>query len=114
MVERWEEGNKIVYGKRKKEGKEFLVFVFCREVEIILKGKQTSVEFAWFLDKLTVEQLKSSKFDPYLPGMIDRLGFEKKAVEYERIDRKFGKTKFSFPMYIKYGLDGLIREIVVR
>tara|TARA_Y100000591_G_scaffold330580_1_gene361958 strand:- start:599 stop:1531 length:933 start_codon:yes stop_codon:yes gene_type:complete len=112
LIKGWEEGNRIVYGKRnkRKEKKIFSFFrILQRKLEIIFKGKQTSVESgAWFLDKIAVEQLKLSKFDPYLPGMIDRLGFERKAVDYQRKDRKFGKTKFSFSMYAKYGLDGLI------
>lgn len=112
LVKGWEEGNKIVYGKRnKRKEKKMLSFfrILQRKLEIIFKGKQTAVESgAWFLDKIIVEQLKLSKFDPYLPGMIDRLGFERKAVEYKRVDRKFGETKFSFSMYLKYGLDGLI------
>ena len=112
LINKWEVGNKIVYGKRKSRT-ETKTLHFLRKIqkkiEKFVKGYDTNIESgAWFLDKVVVEEIKKYPYDSFLPGLISRLGFKSDYVEYVRNIRKKGLTKFNYKLYFLYGIDGLI------
>jgi glycosyltransferase involved in cell wall biosynthesis len=112
FIDKWLEGNKIVYGKRKLRT-ESKILHFLRKIqkklERFIKGYETNIESgAWFLDKVVIEEMKKYPYDSFLPGLISRLGFKSDHVEYVRNIRKNGLTKFNYKLYFLYGIDGLI------
>ena len=112
MIEKWEEGYQIVYGLRSKRKENFLISFFrnrYKNLEKLLKGKVTQIESGvWFLDKRVITELKLSRFEPYLAGLISRLGFKSTGITYSRNIRRFGDSKFNFLRYIGYAIDGLV------
>ncbi len=110
FISEWKKGFKIIYGKRTKREESFLIGIFrniFKKLNYLLRGFHVEVESgAWFLDKSAVDEIKNSIFDPFLPGLIYNLDFEKKSIPYERNERKFGKSKFNFFRYLDYAADG--------
>jgi glycosyltransferase involved in cell wall biosynthesis len=112
FINKWAEGNKIVYGKRKFRIESKILYFFRKiqkKLEKFIKGYETNIESgAWFLDKNVIDEIKKYPYDSFLPGLISRLGFKSDYVEYIRGERKKGLTKFNYKLYILYGIDGLI------
>lgn len=112
FIQYWEAGYKVIYGKRatRVESGVFSAFrKIYRRLENSIKGYQVQLETgSWFLDKRVIEELKKAKFDPYLPGLISRLGFKSIGVPYDRGIRKRGKSKVNYPHYFSYARDGLV------
>lgn len=112
FVNKWIEGNKFVYGKRKSRNENKILSILRniqKKLENFIKGYKTNVESgAWFFDKIVVDEIKKSPFDPFLPGLITRLGFNAAYVLYARNVRRKGLTKFNYQSYFTYGIDGLV------
>jgi glycosyltransferase involved in cell wall biosynthesis len=112
LINKWESGNKIVYGKRKlRTESKTLNFLrkMQKKIEKFVKGYETNIESgAWFLDKVVVDEIKKYPYDSFLPGLITRLGFKSDYVEYIRNIRKKDLTKFNYKLYFLYGIDGII------
>ncbi len=116
FINKWMEGNKIVYGKRKLRVESKILY-FLRKIqkklEKFIKGYETNIESgAWFLDKVIINEIKKYPYDSFLPGLISRLGFKSDYVEYSRNIRKKGVSKFNYKLYFSYGIDGLISGTV--
>lgn len=112
FLDLWEEGYKVIYGRRssriEKQSLGFFRSSF-RKMESFLKGYEVPLETGvWFLDKQVIKELTKIKFDPYLPGLISRLGFRTIGVPYDRKERMRGYSKASFSHYFSYATDGLI------
>jgi glycosyltransferase involved in cell wall biosynthesis len=112
FIEAWEGGAKIVYGERRKREEGLLVALLrkrYREVETYLKGYKVTVESgAWLLDERVVSELRGLPFEPYLSGLISRLGFKSVGIPYDRRARMHGTSKFGFIKYFEYAADGLV------
>jgi dolichol-phosphate mannosyltransferase len=112
FIREWERGAKVVYGVRKKRD-EGPVIAFLRsryrQIERFLKGYKVTIESgAWFLDKRVVKELQRVPFEPYLAGLIARLGFKTAGVPYDRRARLHGQSKFGLLKYFSYATDGLV------
>tara|TARA_B100001996_G_scaffold378844_1_gene363633 strand:- start:59 stop:982 length:924 start_codon:yes stop_codon:yes gene_type:complete len=112
FIKNWELEIKIVYGKRVKR-KEIFFLGFLRNIfkklSNYLRGYEIEIESgAWFLDKEVIEQIRHDEYEPFLPLLINNLDFESKGVEYERIERKRGFSKFNFFNYLSYAAEGLV------
>tara|TARA_Y100000389_G_C17427334_1_gene500363 strand:+ start:772 stop:1695 length:924 start_codon:yes stop_codon:yes gene_type:complete len=112
FIKNWKNGYKIIYGKRIKRKEIFILSIFrniFKKISYILRGFDIKIESgAWFLDKEAIKEIKDTEFDPFLPALIERLAFSKKGVEYERVERKHGLSKFNFLNYLNYATDGLV------
>lgn len=112
FIKNWENGYKIVYGKRLKRKESFAMSFFrniFKKFSYTLRGYDIEIESgAFFLDKNVIQDLKTYDFDPFLPALIERLGFSKISVKYDRVERKYGQSKFNFFGYLSYAFDGLI------
>lgn len=116
FIKEWELGAKVVYGVRKKrdEGRTigFLRSRY-RQLETSLKGYKINIESgAWLLDERVVKELQEVPFEPYLAGLIARLGFKSTGVPYERRARLLGQSKFGLIKYFSYATDGLVSGTV--
>ncbi len=113
FIKEFEKGNDVIYGKRIKRNESYVqkTFRFFYTVlsKILIKNKPDIESGAWLLSNKVVNQLKKkSYYVPYLPGLINSLGFNLKKVEYTRLIRVKGKAKFNFLSYFYYAIDSII------
>lgn len=112
FIKSWESGYKVIYGKRsirvESQSLGFLRAAY-RKFENFVKGYKVEIESGtWFLDKQVIDELKKIQFDPYLPGLISRLGFSTIGIDYQRLAREKGTAKGNIPLYLAYARDGLV------
>ena len=121
FVAAWEEGYKIVIGRKTKSRENPLLF-WARGVYYKMLRKMSSTEiieqFTGFglYDKSFVETLRQlNDPTPFMRGLVAELGPERKEIEYEQPKRRAGKTHnnfftlydaamLSFTSYTKSGL----------
>lgn len=121
FVKEWEEGYKIVIGK-KTTSKENRLMYFLRSCYYKLIQKMSDVEqieqFTGFglYDKEFVNVLRDLRDPtPFLRGIVAELGFERKEIPYRQEKRRAGKSSYSlyklydaamlsFTSYTKIGL----------
>ena len=85
-----------------------------RRLESLCQGARRTIESgAWCLDRRVVEQMQVIGFDPYLPGLISRVGFRSYGIEYAREKRVSGVSKFNMLKYFGYAKDGVISGSIV-
>lgn len=102
LIQKWEEGFKIVAGVKKQSEENFLFFRL-RKIYYNLVTKLSEVplikNFTGFglYDKVVIEHLREVKDNyPYFRGLICEIGFEKALIEYNQPVRKRGITKNNF------------------
>lgn len=102
FVEAWEDGYKIVIGK-KTRSKENKIMYFLRGCYYKLIKKMSSVEmieqFTGFglYDKSFIQVMRDLKDPtPFIRGIVAELGPERKEIEYEQPQRRAGKTHNNF------------------
>lgn len=112
FIKQWEDGAKVVYGVRRKRDEGSLISILrriFRNIETFFKGYKVNLESgAWFLDARVIQELRKVPFEPYLAGLIARLGFKSVGVPYDRLKRLHGESKFGFVKYFSYARDGLV------
>ena len=112
FIKNWELDIKIIYGKRVKR-KEIFFLGFLRnifkKISNYLRGYEIEIESgAWFLDKKVIQEISHDEYEPFLPLLINNLNYKSKGIEYERIERKRGLSKFNFFKYLSYAAEGLV------
>jgi glycosyltransferase involved in cell wall biosynthesis len=102
FLRKWEEGYKIVAGKKIKSDESWMMFkirsFYYRIIARISEGEQIK-NFTGFglYDKSFIDILKNLDDPyPYFRGLIGDLGFDKAEIEYHQPKRRFGKTKNNF------------------
>ena len=113
MVEKWEQGHRIVVGIKSKS-KENKLMYFIRGIyyKILTKISETEhiEQFDGFglYDASFIKELRKLKDPlPYLRGLVAEIGFERAEVEYEQNKRLKGKTSFNFMRYYDVAMLGL-------
>ena len=102
FVEGWEEGYKIVIGRKTKSDENKLVYA-ARTVYYKLIRRFSDVEqvehYTGFglYDRAFIEVLKQvDDPTPFLRGLVAELGFRRKEIEYRQPKRRAGKTSNNF------------------
>ncbi|MDP1665887.1 MAG: glycosyltransferase family 2 protein [Methylobacter sp.] len=117
FIKQWASGAKVVYGVRRKRDEGFVIGFLrniYREIERYIKGYAVTIESgAWFLDERVIRELRMIPFEPYLAGLIARLGFKTAGVPYDRRARLLGQSKFGLMKYFSYAADGLVSGTIV-
>lgn len=112
FIKQWESGAKVVYGVRRKRDEGSVISFLrkrYRQIETYLKGYKVTIESgAWLLDERVIKELRTVPFEPYLAGLIARLGFKSVGVPYDRRARLHGQSKFGLMKYFSYATDGLV------
>ncbi len=115
MIKLWEEGNEVIYGKRKtREGESKFKLLTAKmfyktlnalsDVEI---PKDTG-DFR-LVDRKVVDVINQMpEHNKFLRGLWSWVGFKQYAYEYERKERFAGKTKYPLKKMIKLASDGII------
>ena len=115
MLKLWEEGNEVIYGKRKtREGESKFKLLTAKMFYNTLNAlsdvdipKDTG-DFR-LVDRKVVDVINSlPEHNKFLRGLFSWVGFEQKAFEYERKERFAGKTKYPLKKMLKLASDGII------
>ena len=113
---KWQEGYKFVYGIRqsRKEGALLRVLrILFRFTARFLGGNgQSKIESGtWLLDEKVVEDLIANPpSTDFLAGTLANRKYPSIGVEYHRVSREHGKSKFSFIKYLKYAMGGIFGD----
>lgn len=115
MVKLWENGNEIIYAKRKKrKGETIFKVITAKAFYKILNGlsdvdiPRDTGDFR-LIDKKIVEIVNNMpEHNKFLRGIFSWIGFKQIPIEYVRNKRFAGKTKYSLRKMFKLASDGII------
>ena len=115
MIKLWEEGNEIVYAKRKRrKGESFFKLVTAKFFYKFLNYladvsiPQDTGDFRLVSRKVIDIVNSMPEHNKFLRGIFSWVGFKQVAMEYEREARYAGVTKYPLKKMIKFALDGII------
>lgn len=119
FLKKWKEGYEVVYGVRiaRKEGRliTHMRRIFYRLIDFLSEDclPRDAGDFRLVDRKILDELKKIYDASPYLRGTISSLGFRQTGIPYERLERKRGKSNFSFGALVSLALDGILNHSVV-
>ena len=115
MIEKWEQGYEVIYGKRKKRNGESAFKLLTAKAFYTTLNKLSDVEIPGdtgdfrLVDKKVVDVINSlPEHNKFLRGLFSWVGFEQYEYEYERKERYAGKTKYPLKKMLKLASDGII------
>ncbi|KOA20689.1 hypothetical protein CLHOM_08310 [Clostridium homopropionicum DSM 5847] len=115
MIDLWENGYEVVYGKRKKRDGESFFKLFTAKAFYRVLNKMSDIQIPMdtgdfrLLDKKVVEVLrKMPEQNRFLRGMSSWAGFRQIELEYERKERFAGETKYPLKKMLKLASDGIL------
>ena len=115
MIEKWEEGYEVVYGKRKtREGESIFKLLTARMFYNTL-NKLSEIEIPKdtgdfrLVDRKVIDVIATlPEHNKFLRGFFSCVGFNQYAYEYNRVNRVAGKTKYPFKKMFKLATDGIL------
>ena len=115
MLKLWEEGNEVIYGKRKKRKGEskfklLSASMFYRTLNALadVEIPKDTGDFR-LVDRKVVDVINAMpEHNKFLRGLFSWTGFKQYAFEYERKERFAGKTKYPLKKMLKLATDGII------
>uniref|UniRef100_UPI0025B34AFF glycosyltransferase family 2 protein n=1 Tax=Bacteroides acidifaciens TaxID=85831 RepID=UPI0025B34AFF len=114
MIKAWEEGYDDVYGKRKTRGKESWLRKKLSLLYYSLLQKTTRIDILpnvgdfRLLDRRCVDAVRELReTQRYTKGLFCWIGFKKKPVEFESLDRTEGKSTFNFLSLLGLAIEGI-------
>jgi len=113
FLDKIKEGYEIVYGLRKKRTETFIIKLFIKMFYFLWNKLTTNNfpkdagNFCVMTRKVVDEINKINETNKYFRGIRAWIGFSSVGLEYKRVDRSFGVSKFSFMSYLFYGLEGI-------
>lgn len=115
MLKLWENGNEVIYGKRKTRDGESKFKLLTAKMFYKTLNALSDVEIPKdtgdfrLVDRKVVDVINSlPEHNKFLRGLFSWIGFEQKAFEYERKERFAGKTKYPLKKMLKLASDGII------
>ena len=116
MIEKWDSGFDVVYGKRLKREKINFINKIVSKFGLSIVSKlsyldiPTNVGEFRLMDRKVVNEIeKMDDFNPFLRGMVSYVGFKQTEVIFDRLPRQNDKSKYNkFIGSLKIGLNGLI------
>lgn len=113
MVEEWKAGNKIVIGSREDREDNFFAKLTSNIFYSLIHLGNNKIPRGGFdfvlLDRAALNAYNSiNEHNRFFQGDILWLGFPVKFIPYKRLERKIGKSQWSFSKKLKYFIDGLI------
>lgn len=114
MYRKYLEGYKVVYAKRiQRKGETVFKKVTARTFYKLLK-RITSFsipvdtgDFRLISREVADHLIRMNESSKFLRGQIAWLGFKQTGIEFERQERKAGKTKYTFRKMMRLALDGI-------
>lgn len=115
MLELWEQGNEVIYGKRKTRKGESKFKLLTAKMFYNALNALSDVDIPKdtgdfrLVDRKVVDVINLlPEHNKFLRGLFTWVGFEQKAFEYERRKRFAGKTKYPLKKMVKLASDGII------
>ncbi len=115
MLELWEQGNEVIYGKRKTRKGESAFKLLTAKMFYKTLNALSDVEIPKdtgdfrLVDRKVVDVINSlPEHNKFLRGLFGWVGFKQEAYEYERQERYAGKTKYPLKKMLKLASDGII------
>ena len=115
MIKLWENGNEVIYGKRKSRKGEskfklLTASMFYRTLNALsdVEIPRDTGDFR-LVDRKVIDVVNSlPEHNKFLRGLFSWVGFKQIPYEYERKERLAGKTKYPLGKMIKLASDGII------
>lgn len=115
MLKLWEDGNEVIYAKRKKRDGESAFKLFTAKMFYKTLNGLSDVEIPKdtgdfrLADRKVVDVINSlPEHNKFLRGLFSWVGFKQTPFEYERKERFAGKTKYPLKKMLKLAGDGII------
>ena len=115
MIKLWEEGNEVIYAKRKKREGETAFKLFTATMFYKVLNGLSEVEIPKdtgdfrLADRKVIDVINSlPEHNKFLRGLFSRVGFKQVPFEYERKERFAGETKYPLKKMLKLATDGII------
>ena len=115
MLKLWEEGNEVIYGKRKVRKGESAFKLMTAKMFYNTLNLLSDVEIPKdtgdfrLVDRKVIDVINSlPEHNKFLRGLFSWVGFKQYAYEYERQERFAGETKYPLKKMLKLASDGII------
>lgn len=115
MLKLWEQGNEVIYGKRKTRKGESKFKLLTAKMFYKTLNALSDVEIPKdtgdfrLVDRKVIDVVNSMpEHNKFLRGLFSWVGFKQTAYEYERKERFAGKTKYPLKKMLKLAGDGII------
>jgi len=114
LIEKWRDGNELVYAKRRvREGETKFKLLTAKWFYRILNA-MSEVEIPLdtgdfrLMDRKVVNELNAmNENHRFIRGMVSWIGFRQTALSYDRDKRFDGETKYPLKKMLKFALDGI-------
>ena len=115
MLILWEEGNEVIYGKRKRRKGESTFKLLSAKMFYKTLNALSDVEIPKdtgdfrLVDRKVVDVINSMpEHNKFIRGLFSWVGFKQYAYEYKRNERIAGKSKYPFKKMWKLATDGIV------
>ena len=115
MLKLWEDGNDVIYGKRKTRKGESVFKRLTAQMFYSFLNAMSEVEIPKntgdfrLVDRKVIDVINSlPEHNKFLRGLFSWVGFEQKEFLYNRPKRELGKTKYPLKKMLKLASDGII------
>ncbi len=113
MIEKWQEGYKIVETVKKNRGKESFLYKISAGIFYGTLKKMSGLDMAnssdyKLLDRTVVDKIKAFKEGQlFFRGLVDWVGYERYVLRIDVREREIGKSKFKFKSLFKLALNAI-------
>jgi glycosyltransferase involved in cell wall biosynthesis len=113
MIEKWQEGYKVVLAQRFNRQdpflKKFTAKIFYKIASKIMDfALPSNVGDFRLMDKIVVVEIrKMRERTRFMRGILSWVGYKTATIKFERPQRLSGKTKYNYKAIINYALDGI-------
>lgn len=115
MIEKWEEGYEVVYGKRRTREGESIFKLLTAKMFYNTLNKLSEIEIPKdtgdfrLVDRKVIDVIATlPEHNKFLRGLFSWVGFNQYPYEYNRVNRVAGKTKYPFKKMFKLATDGIL------
>lgn len=114
MIKKWEEGNKVVYAKRRTRKGETIFKLFTASLFYRIIKFASNVDIPKdtgdfrLIDRDVVKSLNDlPERNRFIRGLVPWLGYSQTFVEFDRQERVGGETKYTLTKMIRLAIDGI-------
>ena len=115
MLKLWEDGNDVIYGKRKKRKGESVFKLLTAKMFYNILNSLSETEIPKdtgdfrLVDRRVVDSINLlPEHNKFLRGLFSWVGYKQIPYEYNRKERAFGKTKYPLKKMLKLASDGIL------
>ncbi|MGY0038579.1 hypothetical protein [Pedobacter sp. NJ-S-72] len=114
MLEKWEEGNDVVYTRRLEDktlpyGKRKSSLLFYKLLNVLssIHIEDGTADFR-LMDKKVIEVFKNfEENEPFIRGLIQWMGYQQVAIDYIPDKRHAGSSKYNVRKMMRFALQGV-------